>query len=200
MLLSPGLKLYTAPASEPLTVAEVKARLRITISDEDTDLAALLAQARELCEAECHRAFITQTWTLTLDDFPRGYLNGAAHYTRPEIRLPLAPLVSVTHVKYYDPDGVLRTMDAADYWVAAGGDPGRIVPALAYWPAVQYRRPGAVEVRFVCGYGDATLVPNAAKAAILVTLAAMREDPSGATGVPPAARRALDTLEYGEVR
>lgn len=198
---APGLRLYAAPATQPLTAAQVKSRLRVTTTDEDTDLAAMLASACELCQAECGRVFVTQTWVLTLDQFPLGYLSGHdARYVGPAIRLPLPPLVSVTHVKYYDADGAQQTVSSADYWVAAGGDPGRIVPASGYWPATQLRRPGAVEVRFVCGYGDASLVPDAAKSAILVTLAAMRDDPAGAMGVPPAARRALDTLEYGEVR
>lgn len=187
-----GLKLYTSPASEPLTVSEVKARLRVTISDEDTDLAALLTECRELCEAECHRAFITQTWVLYLDDFPRGRDKA--------IRLPLPPLQSVTHVKYYDVDGTQQTYSSANYHVAVGAEPGRVVPVDGNsWPTVDYGRPEAVEIRFVCGYGLAAAVPNAAKNAILVTMAERRENPAGAVALPPAARRALDTLEYGEV-
>lgn len=188
-----GLKLFTAPASEPLTVTEVKARLRITISDEDTDLAALLAECRELCERECQRAFITQTWVLYLDDFPRGGDRS--------IRLPMPPLVSVTHVKYHDVDGTQQTYSSASYHVATGADPGRVVPVDGgVWPAVDYGRPEAVEIRFVCGFGAAAAVPAAAKNAILVTMADRRENPQGAIGIPAAARRALNTLEYGEVK
>ncbi len=194
-----GLQLHTAPATEPLTVAEVKARLRITISDEDSDLAALLAECRELCERECQRAFITQTWTLYLDDFPRG-----GDLT---IYIPRPPLISVTHLKYYDVDGVQQTYGASNYHVAAGGEPGRIVRVDGgVWPAIDSGRPESVEVRFVCGYGAAGAVPAAAKNAILVVMASLRENPgsednkSARAGIPAAARRALDSLEYGEIR
>ncbi len=200
-----GVRIYTAPASEPVTVAEAKSRLRITTTDEDTDIGTLITQAREMAEAECQRALITQTLTLTMDDFPRYYREGRrddyATYFDRSIRLPRPPLVSVTHVKYYDGDGVQQTVDAATYSVATGGEPGRIAPLSAgYWPAVQYLRPEAVEVRYVAGYGNAASVPAAAKAAILIIMAALRDDPTGAAGIPAAARRMLDTLEYGEVR
>lgn len=183
------IKIATAPASEPVTVAEAKARLRITISDEDADLAILLAGARELCEAGCQRAFITQTWDLYLDDFPRK--------CEGEIRVPRPPLQSVTHVKYYDTAKVLQTVDSADYFVSLVSEPGRIVPALGYWPAT-YDRPDAVQIRFVAGYGAASAVPGAAKNAILLAMRAMRDDPGAP--LPSAARALLDTLEAGEVR
>lgn len=186
-----GLVVTTAPASEPVTVSEAKARLRITITAEDADLAALIIQARELCEAGCQRAFVTQTLTLTLNDFPRRKDKA--------IYLPRPPLQSVAWVKYYDASGVQQTVSASDYWVATSGEPGRVVPKLGYWPSVESGRPDAVEVRFVAGYGLAAVVPAPAKAAILLTLAALRENPAGAV-VPVAARLCLDCLETGTVR
>lgn len=189
-----ALKLITPPATEPVTLTEAKARLRITITDEDDDITSLIKQARELCEAACQRAFITQTWSLYLDDFPRHI-----HWYQQAIRLPRAPLQSVTWIKYYDTAGVQRTYDAAMYHVTTGSEPGRIAPLWgAYWQYAQFGRPEAVEVRFVAGYGAASDVPNAAKAAILLTMKSLRDDPSAP--VPPAARAFLDTLETGEVR
>lgn len=187
-----ALTLTTPPTSEPVTVAEAKARLRVTVAAEDGDVAALVQQARELAEAACQRAFVTQTYTLRLDDFPRG--DDRAIY------LPRPPLRSVASVRYYDADGVQQTLDPAGYWVASGGEPGRVLPFDgAAWPTVQAGRPEAVEVVFVAGYGAASAVPYAAKAAILVIAAALRENPAGAT-LPDAARKFLDTLETGTVR
>lgn len=182
-----ALKLITAPASEPVTVSEAKARLHITIDDEDTDLAAMIPESRELCEAGCQRAFVTQTYSLYLDRFPRGC---------GEIRLPRPPLQSVTWVKYYDGAGDLQTLDASAYYVTTGAEPGRIRP-VTYWPETQLR-PEAVEVQFVAGYGLAAAVPSAAKSAILLTIKSLRDAPE--SDLPPAARRMLDTLETGEVR
>lgn len=186
-----GLTITTAPSVEPLTTAEAKARLRITVTDEDTDIGTLITQARELAEAECGRAFVTQTLTMRMDDFPRG-----ADRT---IYVPRPPLQSVSWVKYYDADGAQQTYSADNYHVATLSEPGRIVRVDGgVWPAVDYGRPEAVEVKFVCGFGLAAAVPAAAKAAMLLVMAALRDDPTKAT-IPPAARRLLDTLEYGQV-
>lgn len=185
-----GLQLYAAPASEPVTATEAKARLQVTVSDLDSDITQMITDARALAEAECGRAFITQTWNLTLDDFPHGSR---------EILIPRPPLASVTHVKYYDEDGVQQTLSSSDYHVATGREPGRVVlKQTASWPAVEVGRPDAVEVRFVAGVAAASLAP-AAKAAVLVIIADKFENPAGAVGVPPAARRLLDSLETGQV-
>ena len=188
-----GLKIVTAPTVEPVTLVTAKARLRVTVSAEDDDITALIAECRAQAEAECGRAFVTQTWDLTLDDFPgRGG----------DIRVPLPPLQSVTWVKYRDAAGSLVTMDAADYWAAATGSPGRVVPVADYWPGVQYGRPEAVQVRFVAGYaGTASGLPPEVRAAVLAILSDRHANPDGGDrGIPPAARRLLDSLEYGEVR
>ena len=188
-----GLRQTTAPTAEPVTLAEVKARLRVSGDDENADLQALIAEAVRTCEGECGRQFCTATYTLKLDEFPRG---------DEPIRLPRPPAQSVTSVKYYDADGVLTTMDTADYIVAVGSDPGRVVPAVGeVWPTTQ-DRPEAVEVVYVAGYGAGSAVPRVARAAVLETLAHRwkhRGDESAA-GIPPVARRLLDQLEYGEVR
>jgi uncharacterized phiE125 gp8 family phage protein len=189
-----GLRQTTAPTVEPVTLAEAKARLRVSGTDEDADILALIAEAVRTAEGECGRQFCTATYTLKLDDFPRGPDDA--------IRLPRPPAQSVTSLKYYAEDGTLTTMDAEDYIVAAGSDPGRVVPAVGEtWPAVQ-DRPEAVEVVYVAGYGAASAVPRVARAAVLEVLAhrwKTRGDES-AEGIPPVARRLLDQLEYGEVR
>lgn len=189
-----GLRLISGPAVEPVLLdATFRARLRLDGSADDADVEAMIAAARELCESETQRAFITQTWSLFLDEFPAG---------GDEIRLPKPPLQSVTWIKYYDADGDLQTLDAATYFAATASEPGRIWPAAgSYWPAVQSGRPEAVEVRFVAGYGAAgTDCPKTVQEAIrliVVDRYTHRGDDSQ-TPIPPAARRLLDSHEYGE--
>jgi uncharacterized phiE125 gp8 family phage protein len=189
-----GLKPITPPSVEPVTVdTALRARLRLDGTDDDADIGAMLAAARELVEAETHRSLITQTWSLFLDMFP---------YQNMEIRVPRAPLQSVTWIKYYDLDGTLQTLDPSLYHVATAREPGAIWPVFNFiWPFTQYSRPESVEIRFVAGYGNAASnVPNAALEAIKVLVAdryTHRGDDSQ-TPIPPAARRLLNTLEYGE--
>lgn len=190
-----GLTLTTAPAEEPVTTTEAKNRLRVSVTNDDTDLAQLIKECRAACEAVTRRQFVTATWTLTLDEFPRwdGVRWGG-------IRLPRPPLQSVTWVKYYDTDGVQQTLNSTLYHVSTAGEPGRIIPVYSSsWPLTQAGRPDAVEVRFVAGYGSAASQPAEVKAAILELLA-YRFDNRGAGDIPAACRRFLDMLSFGEVR
>ncbi len=57
----------TSPAAEALTLADVKAHLRLEDGNEDPLLAALIATAREHLERSTGLCLITQTWRLYLD-------------------------------------------------------------------------------------------------------------------------------------
>src|SRR5574338_243034 len=154
-----ALTLFTAPAVEPITVAEV--RERIAIGDEtDETIAALIAAAREHIDGPdgyLGRALINQTWDLWLDRFPSRCRDG-----RGWIELPLAPVQSVTHVKYIDSAGVLQTMVVdTDYQLDLKSQPGRILPPYCGSFPCPREVPNAVTVRSVAGYGaPATSIPH----------------------------------------
>lgn len=189
-----ALTLVTPPASDPVTLAEAKARCRVTTDDEDGDMSALISEASAAAEAECGgRQFSPATWTLTLDEFPR-LCDGRAD----SIRIPRPPCSAVTWVKYLDENGDEQTLPSTEYYTAVAGEPARIVPVNG-WPSTQTGRPEAVTVRFVAGY---SAIPAAAKAAILEIIAHRWKNrgDEAAAGIPPVARRMLDSLEFGEVR
>lgn len=147
-----GLILTSAPAAEPISLAEAKLHCRVDGSDDDTLLTALIVAARELAEQQTGRALVTQTWKQTFDAFPLA-----------AIALERPPLQSVTSVKYYDPAGVQQTLDAGAYTVHTSSQLGFIAPAAGTcWPSTQ-DRDEAVEVVFVAGYGTAAAVPQAIK-------------------------------------
>lgn len=178
--------------NEPVTVAQAKARLRIDTTDDDAALTAAISAARELVEAETGRAIVQAGYTLWLDTFPLRS-NGEGG----EILLPRPPLVSVGLVSYYDANGNVQIYSPSNYFVTAGAEPGRILPKSAVpWPVTQYGRPEAVQIQYTAGYDTA---PAAAVEAVLIILADRWQQPEGAAGIPPAARRLLDTLEVGQV-
>ena len=63
--------LVTAPAAEPLTLAEAKLHLRVDDTADDALIGALITAARQHAEHDTRRALVTQTWKLALDASPR---------------------------------------------------------------------------------------------------------------------------------
>lgn len=173
-----GLVLVAGPEGEPVVPLEVIQHLRLEEdTDEDELLLALTAAARELVEHKTHRALLTQTWRLTLDEFPAYCGPQGWGPRRGEIRLPKPPLQSVASVTYVDTSGATQTLvPGTDYVVDTGGLQGRIVlPYATFWPYTQ-RQANAVAITFVAGYVDAAAVPEALKAAIKLMLANFYEN------------------------
>ena len=138
-------ELVTAPAAEPVSLADAKAHLRVDGTDEDTAITLAIKRAREEAETRLGRALIDQTWTLYLDWFPA---DG-------EIEIPFPPLGSVSTVKYVDTDGVLQTLATSEYVVDTSGEKGRVyLDWEKSWPSIRVE-PNAVRVEFVAGYGAA---------------------------------------------
>ena len=160
-----ALSLTTGPAVEPISLTEAKAQLRLEIDADDTLVTSLIQSAREHAEHITKRQLITATWKLTLDAFPS------------VITLPLPPLQSVSNIKYYDTDGVQQTLSTDLYQVDSESQPARIVPAYnTTFPSTRIMA-NAVEVNFVCGFGDAaTDVPQKIKQAMLLFITWSYED------------------------
>ena len=58
------------PTSEPVTLAEAKNFLRVTITDDDLLISSLITAAREACEAFTGRSFCIKGYRQGLDSFP----------------------------------------------------------------------------------------------------------------------------------
>jgi uncharacterized phiE125 gp8 family phage protein len=130
--------LLTAPAIEPLPVADAKAFLRVAHDDDDAVIASLIAAARGQIEAQTRCALITQTWRVTLDAWPDDR----------RISPRLAPLRALAAVRVFDAAGSPRLLDAARFAVDVAG----IVAPLA--PALPGRGLAGIELDLVCGFGD----------------------------------------------
>lgn len=162
-----ALRLYTAPATEPLTASEAKAHLRVEHSTDDTLITALIVAARQHAEDFTGRALITQTWELYLDAFP--------DCDDDVLYVPLPRLVSVTSISYVDTDGVTQTWNSTNYLVDAKSEPARITPAYGVsWPTTR-GQVNAVTMRFVAGYGAAVDVPQTIKQAMLLIIGHLYE-------------------------
>lgn len=159
-----GLTVVTEPTTEPLTIDEAKAHLRVAHTYDDLAIKALITAARKYCETVTKRALVTQTLRLTRDTFPVA----CEEWT---FRLPRPPLASVTNIQYTDADGNTDTVDSASYVVDATSIPGRVALADGYdWPTDAIEQIAAVRVNYVAGYGAASAVPQTIKQAMLLLI------------------------------
>jgi len=176
-------KLKTAPASEPVTAAEVKLYTRVPHTVEDGLIDVWIAAGREAAENYQHRAYITQTWQMVCDSFPST-----------PFQFPMPPLISLDSVKYYDTDETETVYADSNYQVDTISEVGRF--SLAYnvvWPSAVLRPMNGVIFEFQAGYGDADAVPKAVKDAIMLYCAYRYENRTAEVdGIPETFYHLLD--------
>lgn len=152
---------------EPVSLDEARLHLRVDPGDEDPLIAALITAARQMCEGELRRAIVTANFELRADRFPDA------------LRLEWPRVLDIDAVEYLDADGVLRTLDPADYVLDASCDVAAawLAPARGKaWPDTSDEI-NAVRVRYTSGFGDTpAAVPQVVKSWILLHTAAMYEN------------------------
>lgn len=165
--------LVTAPATEPVALSDAKTFLRVDGTADDSLITSLLVTARRACEEYCKRAFITQTWKLTLDRFPceddferDQYWNLLPRGEQYAIQLPRQPVQSITSIKTADTANTQTTVAPETYALDQSG--GRVLlNDGSSWPS-DLREFAAVEITTIDGYGDdGGDVPEPIKQAIL---------------------------------
>ncbi len=153
------LILGTAPTSEPVSIEEAKAHLRVDVADDNALITALIVAARQAFEEINGRSLFTTTWQLVLDSWPR----------RPFIVLPRPPLASVTSVVYTDSAGTPVTWAATNYVVETLRTPGRVHLAEdADWPSATLRVASPITITYVAGWSSVGAIPQRYKQAILL--------------------------------
>ena len=154
------LSLKTAPAEEPVTLAEAKIQLHMDsdVTTEDALVTSIIVAARQYVESFTGRALVTQTWYAYLDEFPCDDF----------VELPFGELQSVTSVKTKDYQGDETTLTVTtQYLVDSESEPGRIVlPYSVSWPSLDPYPFNPITIEFICGYGGASAVPDSLKHAI----------------------------------
>jgi hypothetical protein len=156
---------------------------------EDALLNDSIMAARGFLEDITRRAFLTQTWDYSLQNWP-GYGQGTLQFEDYQlsintywkynfIKLPFGNLQSVVSVKYKDLAGVETTMvEGVDYIVETNGDQcGRIVlPYATYWPFGILYPSNPITIRFTCGWTTAALIPYQIKVAMKMICAGLYEN------------------------
>lgn len=153
--------LLTAPAVEPLTLAEAKEFLRLEHVDDDGLLASLIVGARGHVEAATRRALITQVWRHVADAWPD---SGC-------IEVWPAPLRAVDAARVYRSDGATLAIDPDAFIADLARAPAVLAFTARALPAPERTKAG-IEIDLRVGYGDAaTDVPEPLRQAMRLLIA-----------------------------
>ena len=174
------LKVTSEPSQEPITLAELKAWLKITTDDEDTLLTGLIVAARSEIESYLRKKLITQELTMVLDQWPfssigdwEGNIETAIGEVATQVALKLwyPPLQSVTSITATFQDDTTQVWPAINYIVdtSTEDDYGRIIIKRDATLLVNLREAVSIAIIYLAGYGDnPSDVPFAIRQAILV--------------------------------
>lgn len=147
------------PAGEPVTLADVKAQLRVAHDSEDALISGLIKAARAEVEAQTGMALIDQTWRLAMDCWPYSRL----------VRLRRHPVKEILSVTVYGEEGEGAVLDPSSYEVDLVSRPARLHFVS---PPAPERRLNGIEVDFTAGFGEAgTDVPDQLRRAVLMLTA-----------------------------
>lgn len=150
--------------SEPVTLAQAKAHLRVVVADDDDYITSLIVAARQMVEGRTHLALVQRDDAQSYDSFSQ-YLSPLA-----------APLQSVVSIEYVAQDGTTATVDEATYRVNKNVNPARVSLASGKnWPSAA-SEDGAVTVTWRVGYADPDDVPAPLKQWMLLAIGTMYEN------------------------
>jgi len=164
------ITVVTAPATEPLSLAEVKHHLRITADLADAGentarnaaLNRMITAAREKCEDYVRRAIITQTVDVWFDSE-----SGIGI-----IDLPRGPIQSITKFSVFDSSNEEIIVDPASYSLV-----GDAILTKTLLPAHRPRL--GICVRQVCGFGGSAATPKVLVEGMLELIAHWWTNPAG---------------------
>ena len=178
----PIVTVSAPPGEPPVTLAQVKAHLRVTWSDEDTTIQGYLDAAIATIDGPSGclgRAVVAQSWQ---------HVCGGPRYG--QVWLTAQPN-ALTSIKYLDGDEVEQTAMLADFRVLSDGYRFAVIPVTGKaWPTLA-NRSDALTVIYATGYTNAEATPAPIKQAILLlvghwykereasTVVAMHELPFG---------------------
>lgn len=174
----------TAPSFEPVSLALAKEWLKVSGSDEDSSITAIISAAREYVESHTGQFWAERTVTEYFDCWPDCNT----------IRLTVAPASAISSVQYIaDGTSSYATFASGNYTKDTISDPPRIVLIDgASWPDLEPIL-NAVKVTYTAGLATAGDVPESVKTSIRLLIAFWYENRED-MGLPATERSAKNLL------
>ena len=129
--------LLQAPATEPVSLVEIKAYLKIDQDEEDDLLRAFISTARVHLEHMIGHHLITQTWRVTLEG-PLGE----------RFRLPVQPISELLALSVIDIDGTTAALDVSGLSIFQAENPAMLANLDGYLLSFNQRLQLDVETGF----------------------------------------------------
>ncbi len=160
------IELIAPPATEPVTLSEAKAHLRVEHTADDAAIPEIIKAARGWVEDLTDTALITQIWRMSRDA-----------WADTSLALTPTPVQSISSVKVFAADGTSTTVSSAAYELLSVGRNARLLRTSgAVWPTPT-RAQGGIEIEYIAGYGDAASdVPRVLRQALLMCVAHLYEN------------------------
>ena len=139
------MKLITAPTRTPVSLAEVKAHLRLetAFTADDDYITALIDTAINHVEYFCNRKLLTQTWESVFENWEEveeRFITGGQ-------------LQGIIQITWLDEDGLESTLDTAEYIVIGiGTDEGKIEFIDGADLSTDLYQVNPIRVKYTCGY------------------------------------------------
>ncbi|MEQ8305810.1 MAG: head-tail connector protein [Hoeflea sp.] len=150
------------PLAEPVTLADLKAHMRIDLNDEDALLESLIRVARAHLEAVTGTALMPRGLRLVLDDWPDGSV----------IELMRTPVQSIDAIRVYDIDGLPQELTLSGALLDATARPARLAISHKLGPGQPIN---GIEIEFTAGFATANEIPPELIRAILLHAAHLYE-------------------------
>lgn len=187
-----------AEVSLPVTVAEVKAYLRLNTGDtEDALLTALISSAVGYIQDTCSVQFLPATW--------RAAFNRSAHSSKTlfpdfwEVALRPSPVSAVNSIQYQI-GGVLTTWPTTEYAVSLSRR-RPVVRPKTLWPSIDYFALDPLVVTYTAGFANAAAVPELWKTAVKALVGHWYENREGSSEksvqmIPVQLQAILSSMEH----
>lgn len=160
-----ALRLVTPPASEPLTLSQAKAFLRVEHTGDDDAITRAITVARQFAEQYLRAVLLPQSWDYIV-----------ANASECTLHLPLGPAQSITSVTLTDTAGGTSVVNAANYRLSVDG----FAVILANVPSAE-----KITVRYsASSYAMAGDIPAAIVQGMLHHIAVMMESRDGVMALP----------------